>query len=586
MKKRTRSSSRRLRELRPTIAQQALPAAPQRLIRKHDISVECGWGKLIMAQTYHDAGSIAEALEDEGPGRRHIAMYVQDPHVVISQAPHQIFLDPSHTFRLWLDQYQPGIRPHQGYRIRRLRSRADADGINHLYMLRQMVPVDPAAVWKRRTSRTLTYIVAEDLRSGTIIGTATGIDHVHAFDDPEGGASLWCLAVDPQAAHPGVGEALTRYLAEMYQTRGREFMDLSVLHSNKQAIALYKKLGFRRVPVFALKRKNAINEALFVAPGPEHKLNIYAQIIVNEALRRGVRVDILDAKEGYFRLSLGGRAIVCRESLSELTSAVAMSRCQDKHVTHRVLEAAELKLPAQHLVANDASDTAFLQQHGAVVVKPDNAEQGHGISVDVRDEDSLRASIEQARRHGERTLLEQYCPGEDLRIIVIGFEVVAAAVRKPPVIIGDGQHSVRELIEKLSRRRAAATGGESRIPLDEETRRCLALSGVGLDDILDAEHGVEVRKTANLHTGGTIHDVTDRLHPELAAAAAAAARALDIPVVGLDFMVAAPDQPEYVIIEANERPGLANHEPQPTAERFLDLLFPLSAERDVFHAQA
>jgi D-alanine-D-alanine ligase-like ATP-grasp enzyme len=83
-----------------------------------------------------------------------------------------------------------------------------------------------------------------------------------------------------------------------------------------------------------------------------------------------------------------------------------------------------------------------------------------------------------------------------------------------------------------------------------------------------------VRKTANLHTGGTLHDVTAKLSPELAAAAVEAAEALEIPVVGLDFIVQRPDRGEYVIIEANERPGLANHEPQPTAEKLIDFLFP------------
>ncbi|MFI5044232.1 MAG: N-acetylglutaminylglutamine synthetase, partial [Acidimicrobiales bacterium] len=86
-----------------------------------------------------------------------------------------------------------------------------------------------------------------------------------------------------------------------------------------------------------------------------------------------------------------------------------------------------------------------------------------------------------------------------------------------------------------------------------------------------------VRRTANLHTGGTIHDVTDELHPALAEVAVRAAEAIGIPVLGLDLMVPAPDQADYVIIEANEQPGLANHEPQPTAERFIDLLFPETA---------
>jgi D-alanine-D-alanine ligase-like ATP-grasp enzyme len=89
-----------------------------------------------------------------------------------------------------------------------------------------------------------------------------------------------------------------------------------------------------------------------------------------------------------------------------------------------------------------------------------------------------------------------------------------------------------------------------------------------------------VRRTANLHTGGTIRDVTDELHAALAAVAVAAARAIEIPVLGLDLIVPAVDGAEYVAIEANEQPGLANHEPRPTAQRFVDLLFPETRRSD------
>ena len=176
-------------------------------------------------------------------------------------------------------------------------------------------------------------------------------------------------------------------------------------------------------------------------------------------------------------------------------------------------------------------------------------------------------------------ILEEFVDGEDLRIIVIGEEVVAAAVRKPAQIIGNGKDTVRTLIEKQSRRRAAVTGGESRIPLDRETERCVNEAGYDFDTVLSENEHLKVRKTANLHTGGTIHDVTPRLDKSLRTAALDAARAINIPVTGLDFIVPAVDGPEYAIIEANERPGLANHEPQPTAERFIDLLFPQTAVR-------
>lgn len=542
-----------------------------------DVALDCGWGRLVIAHTFREPQAVAKALDQETNGRRDIAFYVEDPHVILAQAPHSLFLDPSHTYRLQLAHYQPHRHTLRGYTVRRLRTRTDAAGINRVYEARQMVPVEPTFIWKQRLSRTLTYLVAEDHQSGEIIGTATGVDHVNAFADPDGGASLWCLAVDPQTRHPGVGEALVRYLAEHYQARGRAYLDLSVLHNNRQAIRLYEKLGFQRVPVFAVKRRNAINEPLYTGPCEEDKLNPYARLITHEARRRGVNVEVLDAENGYFRLSLGGRAITCRESLSDMTSAVAMSRCEDKAVTLKLLRGCGLSVPAQTVAAEPDTNEAFLEKHGAVVVKPAFGEQGHGISVNITDADQLQAAINRARRYSDRVLLEQFCAGEDLRIVVINYAVVAAAVRRPPKIVGDGVLTIEQLIDKQSRRRAAATGGESTIPLDDETRRCLKNAGFAPGDVLTYGYSLQVRNTANLHTGGTIHDVTAKLHPALHDAAIAAARALEIPVVGLDFMVPAVDQPDYVIIEANERPGLANHEPQPTAERFLDLLFPLTA---------
>ena len=96
--------------------------------------------------------------------------------------------------------------------------------------------------------------------------------------------------------------------------------------------------------------------------------------------------------------------------------------------------------------------------------------------------------------------------------------------------------------------------------------------------MLAAGERLAVRRTANLHTGGTITDITDTLHPALADVARRAADAIDIPVLGLDLMVPDLDGADYVVIEANEQPGLANHEPAPTVERFIDLLFPATAE--------
>ncbi len=565
------------RSAQPSLRNWKEPAMPDRDQMRSDVHINMGWGRLIFGQTFFDIGRLAETLLQEADGKRDICLYLRDPHVLLSLAPQDLFLDPSHTFRLWSHYYRPeGERSH-AYTVRRISTLADAEEINRIYAARHMVACDPAFMVGRYANRLRTYLVAERGSDKKIVGTVTGVDHVEAFDDPEKGSSLWCLAVDPQATAPGVGEGLVRRLVEHYFARGRAFVDLSVMHDNHEAISLYEKLGYQRVPVFCVKRKNPVNEPLFVPPLPESRMNPYARIIIDEARRRGIGVEIIDEEYGYFRLRHGGRSVICRESLSELTSAIAMSRCDDKRLTHRVLRNEGLRVPEQYPAGGPVENQTALDTCGQLVVKPARGEQGAGISVDVRDEAGLASAVASAREVCRDVILEEFVEGEDLRVIVIDYEVVAAAVRRPPVLTGTGRHTIEALIEKYNRRRAAATGGESRLPMDEETRRCLKLLGHDLDTVLPEGESIMARKTANLHTGGTIHDVTARLHPDLAEASRRAARALGIPVAGLDLLVPDVEKPSYVIVEANERPGLANHEPQPTAERFIDLLFPQTA---------
>lgn len=582
----TRKHAQRAMRLdRSPIPQAEGARTPDRPPAAANAVVDCGWGRLIAGHTFAEPADIAAELLRERPGDRDIAFYLDKPHVVVAQAPQQLFVDPSEAFRLTLGSYQPARAVRRGFTVRRLRTRSDLAAVNAIYRSRRMVPVDPQRVWGLRADRRTVYVLAEDRISGEVLGVAMGLDHAEAFGDANPGASLWALAVAPQATHPGIGEALTRYLAEYFQARGRAYMDLSVMHDNQSAIALYTKLGFQNIQVFAVKHRNAINQPLFTGPlhGDEAGLNPYARIILDEAQRRGILVDVIDAENGYFKLSHGGRSVTCRESLTELTSAVAMSRCADKHVTVRLLKRAGLQVPHQALAGDREHNTAFLRAHGAIVVKPVDSEQGKGISVNITSADEMEAAIEAAHQHDDRVLLEQFCEGQDLRIVVINHQVVAAAIRRPAQVVGDGHSTISSLIDKQSRRRAAATGGESRIPLDAETRRCLASQGFALGDVLPADQVLAVRKTANLHTGGTIHDVTAQLHPALRSAAEHASRVLDIPVTGLDFLVPAVDGPDYVIIEANERPGLANHEPQPTVQRFIDLLFPRTRLEDAVH---
>jgi GNAT-family acetyltransferase (TIGR03103 family) len=547
-----------------------------------DVVLDLGWGRLVFGQTFGDLRGIVDALRAEESGERDICIYPRDPHVLVGLAPDELFIDPSYTYRLDLHRYRPRADLIRGVFVRTVTSRAEMDRINEIYAVNGMVVGEADVMWRNHRTRAFTYLVAEDRRTGSIIGTVTGVDHELAFGDPEAGTSLWCLAVHAQDAPPGTGEALVRVLAERYVGRGRSYLDLSVMHDNEAAIRLYRKLGFTRVAAVCVKRKNPINTPLFAArpPGLED-LNPYALIIAEEALRRGIRVQVTDAGSGELRLSVGGRTVTTLESLSEFTTAVAMSRCDDKRVTRRFMERTGVQVArGVQLTGDDAgAATDLLEEVGSVVVKPARGEQGRGITVGVRDAAGLERAVALAAQFCPDVLVEALVEGDDLRVIVIDRQVVAAAVRRPAEIVGDGRHTVADLIASTSRRRERVTGGESSIPMDDLTVEVVAEAGYAMDDVPSHGERIRVRRTANLHTGGTIEDVTARLHPEIAAAAVRAAEALGIPVTGLDFLVPDVAGPDYVFIEANERPGLANHEPQPVVERFVDLLFPETRRR-------
>ena len=354
----------------PTLKNWKSPKGPMQSQLKKNVSLDCGWGRLIFGQTFESKGQLIKSLQREKKGSRDIAFYIQDPQVILSQLPGRLFLDPSHTYRIWFEKYRPSKSINRNVVIRRIQSQKDIEEINRMLMSRGMIPVDPEFLWKNRRSRTLLYLLAENKANQAPLGVVMGVDHVQAIRDPEGGSSLWSLCVDPACNVPGVGELLVRHLIEHYQVKGRSYLDLSVMHQNEQAIALYEKLHFERVQVFSVKCKNPFNQPLFMGPPPEEKLNIYARIIINEARRRGIHVEVEDEERGFFYLSSGMKRIFCRESLTDLTSAAAMSRVSDKVATHRFLKKRQFQLPFIWEGDDDESLRQFVREAQAVVVKP------------------------------------------------------------------------------------------------------------------------------------------------------------------------------------------------------------------------
>src|SRR5690606_16273931 len=129
-------------------------------------------------------------MRKERHDRRDIAAYIADPHVVLAIAPQELFLDPSHTYRLDLDTYDPPPISYSGFTVRRLHTRRDAEQINAIYAARNMVPVPPEFFCSLRESEAITVLVAEDELTGAVLGSITGVDHAGVFNDPERGSSF------------------------------------------------------------------------------------------------------------------------------------------------------------------------------------------------------------------------------------------------------------------------------------------------------------------------------------------------------------------------------------------------------------
>ena len=223
------------------------------------------------------------------------------------------------------------------------------------------------------------------------------------------------------------------------------------------------------------------------------------------------------------------------------------------------------------------------------MVKPLDGNHGRGVGLDLRDEAAVRAAYaiaDRESRHGD-VVVERYLTGNDYRVLVIGGRMVALAERVPAHVVGDGVHTVAQLVEETNADPRRGVGHEkvlTRITVDDAAIALLRKQGFGLDDVPPAGTMVKLTLTGNMSTGGISIDRTDEAHPDNVEIAEEAAQVVGLDVAGIDFI--APDITQPVretgggIVEVNAAPGFRMHthptvgEPQYVAKPVLDLLFP------------
>ncbi|WP_253201197.1 cyanophycin synthetase [Sphingomonas quercus] len=309
--------------------------------------------------------------------------------------------------------------------------------------------------------------------------------------------------------------------------------------------------------------------------------------LVEAAERRGIPVMRLN-EQSLIQLGHGSRQKRIRASITGDTSQIAVDIAGDKSLTKRLLAEAGLPVPRGVVVRSEDEAVREGRRLGVpVVVKPLDGNHGRGVTTGLFAEDALRQAFQLAARHSRRVIVEQQVPGNDHRILVIGGKMVAVAERLPAQVVGDGFHSIRQLIEFLNDDPRRGDGHENmltRIAIDGAMLALLAKQGRTPDTVPMAAERVVLRDTANLSTGGTAVDRTDVIHPANIAIAEQAAAVVGLDVCGIDFL--SPDISRPVretgggIVEVNAAPGFRMHlepssgTPRDVAGPVIEALFP------------
>ena len=379
------------------------------------------------------------------------------------------------------------------------------------------------------------------------------------------------------AAEPGLYRVVYRYRVESVGLR-----------AGRQAIALIEALiGHRPVDVDALVLElKDLRE--------DHMLGPSTLSIVEEAERRGIPTRRLN-NASLVQLGYGAKQRHIQATMTDRTSALGVELADEKFRTKALLAQAGIPTPAGSIVDSltEAGDAAADIGY-PVAVKPAVGNHGRGITAHVLDASCLAAAFVSAQTICDLVIVEKTLVGFDFRVLVIAGKLVAAALREPAHVVGDGTSTLRQLIDTVNSDPRRGVGHErmlTSISVDHMTERLLALSGKTLDDVLPAAEKQYLKSTANLSTGGTACDVTDDVHQDVRLMCERIARLVGMDCIGIDIVAPRLDQPldpgSSGVVEVNAAPGFRMHldptegKARNVARPFVEMLFPSDVDFEV-----
>jgi cyanophycin synthetase len=312
----------------------------------------------------------------------------------------------------------------------------------------------------------------------------------------------------------------------------------------------------------ALKQLSEIDEDIRL--GPSTGSIVYAAVARNIPYRRLTGGSLV-------QFGWGSKQRRIQAAETDRTSAVAEAIAQDKELTKKLLQAAGVPVPIGRPVesAEDAWKAACeigINNGYAVVIKPQDGNQGKGVTVNLTTREEVEIAYAAAYKISDGVLVERYLSGQDHRLLVVGSKLIAAARREPPMVVGDGVHTVKQLVDLVNsdpRRGEGHATSLTKIRFDDIALARLAHDGLTAESVPPKGQRVVLRNNANLSTGGSATDVTDDVHPDFAARAIAAAQMIGLDIAGVDIVcnnVLRPlEEQGGGIVELNAAPGLRMH---------------------------
>ncbi|RQD71913.1 MAG: cyanophycin synthetase [Tindallia sp. MSAO_Bac2] len=311
------------------------------------------------------------------------------------------------------------------------------------------------------------------------------------------------------------------------------------------------------------------------------------QSIVDEAGRRGISHIRLN-ENSYVQLGQGLHQRRIQATMMDNTSALGVEIADDKENTKELLASLGIPVPEGKSVQNTDELFRAAEDIGyPLVVKPLIGNHGRGITINITNAEELMIAYQMAGKICDTCLVEKYLGGFDFRILVIDGKFVAAALREPAFVIGNGKDSIRQLIDEINRDPQRGIGHEkslTKITVDYMTERLMTIQNLTLESILAEGEKVYIKSTANLSAGGTALDVTDKVHPLNQLMAERISRIVDLNVIGIDIIADSLEEPlqsgSSGVVEVNAAPGFRMHlnptkgTPRNIAANVVDMLFP------------